>query len=130
MNAELLNPPTVHPTTGYSHAAILGDLVFVSGQVAKDPSDAMVGLGDAEAQALLVYENLRNVLEAAGSGLDLIGKLTVFTTSLAHRPGINRAREKVFGPLGRFPASTFVVISSLAVPEWIVEIEAIAVRRG
>jgi enamine deaminase RidA (YjgF/YER057c/UK114 family) len=39
-------------------------------------------------------------------------------------------REKVFGALGRYPASTFVVVSSLALPEWLVEIEAIAVKRG
>lgn len=120
MQTELLNPTTVHPTAGYSHVARLGDLLFVSGQVSKNERDEVVGVGDAERQAEVVYDNLKRVLEAASSGLDLIGKTTVFTTSLDHRPAINRARERVFGPLARYPASTFVVVSSLALPEWLV----------
>lgn len=129
MRAELLNPPTVHPTAGYAHGARLGDVIFVSGQVSKNERDEVIGVGNAERQAEVVYDNLKRVLEAAGSGLDLIGKMTVFTTSIEHRPAINRVRERTFGPLGRYPASTFVVVTSLAVPEWLVEIEAIAVAR-
>ncbi len=130
MTLSLLNPQSVHPTAGYSHAVRIGDLVFVSGQVSKNERDEIIGVGDAEKQAEVVYENLKRVLEEAGSGLELIGKMTVFTTSLEHRPAINRVRERVFGPLGRYPASTFVVISSLAMPEWLVEIEAVAALRG
>ena len=114
---------------GYSHAARLGDLLFVSGQVSKNEHDETVYVGDAERQTEVVYENLKRVLEELGSGIDMIGKMTVFTTSLEHRPAINRVRERVFGPMGRYPASTFVVVSSLAVPEWLVEIEVIAVVR-
>jgi len=129
MSFTLLNPKSVHSTVGYSHAARLGDLLFVSGQVSKNEHDETVGVGDAERQTEVVYENLKRVLEELGSGLDMIGKTTVFTTSLEHRPAINRVRERVFGPIGRYPASTFVVVSSLAVPEWLVEIEVIAVVR-
>jgi enamine deaminase RidA (YjgF/YER057c/UK114 family) len=129
MSFTLLNPKSVHPTVGYSHAARLGDLLFVSGQVSKNEHDETIGVGDAERQTEVVYENLKRVLEESGSGLDMIGKTTVFTTSLEHRPAINRVRERVFGPIGRYPASTFVVVSSLAVPEWLVEIEVIAVVR-
>ena len=129
MSLTLLNPKSVHPTVGYSHVARLGDLLFVSGQVPKNEHDETVYVGDAERQTEVVYENLKRVLEESGSGLDMIGKTTVFTTSLEHRPAINRVRERVFGPIGRYPASTFVVVSSLAVPEWLVEIEVIAVVR-
>lgn len=129
MTVDLLNPKSVHPTSGYSHAARLGDLVIVSGQVSKNEGDEIIGIGDAEKQAEVVYDNLKRVLEDAGSGLDLIGKITVFTTSLEHRAAINRVRERVFGSLGRYPASTFIVVSSLAAPEWLVEIEAIAAMR-
>ena len=129
MSFTLLNPKSVHPTVGYSHVARLGDLLFVSGQVSKDEHDQTVCVDDAEGQTEVVYENLKRVLEEAGSGLDLIGKTTVFTTSLDHRPAINRVRERVFGPIGHYPASTFLVVSSLAVPEWLVEIEVIAVAR-
>ena len=129
MSFTLLSPKSVHSTVGYSHAARLGDLLFVSGQVSKNEHDETIGAGDAERQTEVVYENLKRVLEESGSGLDMIGKTTVFTTSLEHRPAINRVRERVFGPIGRYPASTFVVVSSLAVPEWLVEIEVIAVVR-
>ena len=129
MSFTLLSPKSVHSTVGYSHAARLGDLLFVSGQVSKNEHDETVYVGDAERQTEVVYENLKRVLEEAGSGLDMIGKTTVFTTSLEHRPAINRVRERVFGPIGHYPASTFVVVSSLAVPEWLVEIEVIAVIR-
>ena len=129
MSFTLLSPKSVHSTVGYSHAARLGDLLFVSGQVSKNEHDEAVGVGDAERQTEVVYENLKRVLEELGSGLDMIGKTTVFTTSLEHRPAINRVRERVFGPIGHYPASTFVVVSSLAVPEWLVEIEVIAVIR-
>ena len=127
MSFTLLTPKSVHSTVGYSHAVRLGDLLFVSGQVPKNEHDETVYVGDAERQTEVVYENLKRVLEESGSGLDMIGKTTVFTTSLEHRPAINRVRERVFGPIGRYPASTFVVVSSLAVPEWLVEIEVIAV---
>jgi 2-iminobutanoate/2-iminopropanoate deaminase len=129
MSFTLLTPKSVHSTVGYSHAVRLGDLLFVSGQVSKNEHDETVYVGDAERQTEVVYENLKRVLEESGSGLDMIGKTTVFTTSLEHRPAINRVRERVFGPIGRYPASTFVVVSSLAVPEWLVEIEVIAVVR-
>ncbi len=129
MSFTLLTPKSVHSTVGYSHAVRLGDLLFVSGQVSKNEHDETVYVGDAERQTEVVYENLKRVLEELGSGLDMIGKTTVFTTSLEHRPAINRVRERVFGPMGRYPASTFVVVSSLAVPEWLVEIEVIAVVR-
>ena len=129
MSFTLLTPKSVHSTVGYSHAVRLGDLLFVSGQVSKNEHDETVDVGDAERQTEVVYENLKRVLEESGSGLDMIGKTTVFTTSLEHRPAINRVRERVFGPIGRYPASTFVVVSSLAVPEWLVEIEVIAVVR-
>ena len=129
MSFTLLTPQSVHSTAGYSHAVRLGDLLFVSGQVPKNEHDETVYVGDAERQTEVVYENLKRVLEESGSGLDMIGKTTVFTTSLEHRPAINRVRERVFGPIGRYPASTFVVVSSLAVPEWLVEIEVIAVVR-
>ena len=129
MSFTLLTPKSVHSTVGYSHAVRLGDLLFVSGQVPKNEHDETVYVGDAERQTEVVYENLKRVLEESGSGLDMIGKTTVFTTSLEHRPAINRVRERVFGPIGHYPASTFVVVSSLAVPEWLVEIEVIAVVR-
>jgi hypothetical protein len=74
MSFTLLTPKSVHSTVGYSHAARLGDLLFVSGQVPKNEHDETVYVGDAERQTEVVYENLKRVLEESGSGLDMIGQ--------------------------------------------------------
>ncbi len=129
MSEQIVARSAVLPTKGYSQAIRSGDLVFVSGQVSQDTTGAVVGIGDAAVQADQVFKNLKAVLEAAGSGLDLILKTTVLTTKLEYRPVISEARERYLGPLGEFPASTFMVVSSLALPEWLIEIEAIATVR-
>ncbi|MBI4588505.1 MAG: RidA family protein [Candidatus Rokubacteria bacterium] len=126
MEFKVLTPTTVHPPVGYSHAVRMGNLVFVAGQVAKNEKDELVGKGDAGAQTAQVYRNLKTVLEAAGSGMDRVGKINVYTTSLDYRRAINAVRDRVFGEVGHFPASTFAVISSLAHPDYLVEIEAVA----
>jgi 2-iminobutanoate/2-iminopropanoate deaminase len=114
----------VHKTTGYSHAAKTGGLVFVAGQVAQDAEGALVGRGDIEAQAVQVFENLKAVLASAGAAFDDVVKLTTYTTSLAYRPKIAEVRARYFK--GYFPPNTFVVVSSLATPEYLLEIEAVA----
>ena len=131
MDFAVIQPATVHPTTGYfySHAVRMGDLIFVAGQVARNPKGELVGKDDIRAQTRQVFENLKAVLEAAGSGLHRIGKLTVFTTSLDYRPVIHEIRSQVFGAVGHYPASTFAVVTSLADPDWLVEIEAVAAVR-
>ena len=129
MDFSPINPSTVHPATNYSHAVRMGDLMFVSGQVAMTPDGALVGKGDARAQAEQIFANLRAVLEAAGSGLDRVGKLTILATSLDSRPAIGEVRIVSTAPFGYLPASTFAVVAGLAHPDWLVEIEAVAMVR-
>ncbi len=129
MDFEVVPQADLHPTRGYSHAVRMGDLLFVSGQVARNRQGETVGKGDVRAQTRQVYENLKAVLETAGSGLELVGKLTIFTTSIDHRPIIAEVRDSFFKDIGHYPASTFVVISSLADPDFLVEIEAVAAIR-
>jgi 2-iminobutanoate/2-iminopropanoate deaminase len=128
MSIEVIQPKSVHDTTAfsYSHAVKMGNLVFVAGQVALDAAGNLVGEGDVAAQTEQVFRNLKAVLEAAGSGIDKVGKVTVFTTKLEYRPTIHGIRARVFKEAGRFPASTLAVVSSLADPRWLVEIEAVA----
>jgi enamine deaminase RidA (YjgF/YER057c/UK114 family) len=127
MSFEVFNPDSVHSTGGaYSHAVKLGNLLFVAGQVAQNKAGEIVGKDDALAQATQIFENLKDVLESCGSSMELVGKLTVYTTSLEYRPAIAEARKKAYEGIAHRPASTFVVISSLATPDYLVEIEAIA----
>ena len=104
----------------------MGDLIFVSGEVARDQNGELVGKGDVRAQTEQVFKNLKRVLEAAGSGLDKVGKVTVLTTSLEYRPVIHEVRSRIFQEVGHLPASTLAVVTSLADPDWLVEIEAVA----
>lgn len=126
MEFKVFKPEGVHPTVGYSHAVRMGDLLFVAGQVAQNKQGEVVGKGDAGAQTEQIFANLKQVLEECGSGLELVGKITIYTTSLEYRPLIAAARNKYYDAIGHLPASTFVVISSLALPDYLVEIEAIA----
>jgi enamine deaminase RidA (YjgF/YER057c/UK114 family) len=112
---------------GYSQAVRAGNLLFVSGQVAIDEQGRTVGIGDAHAQVRRALANLRTVLEAGGADLGSVAMLTTYATSLGMLTALREVRREVFGPIGHFPASTFVVITSLAKPEYLVEIEAVAV---
>ncbi len=131
MGLEVIQPDSVHDTKkfSYSQAVTLGNLVFVAGQVPLGADGELVGKDDVQAQTEQVFKNLEAVLNAAGSGLDLVGKVTVFTTNIEYRPIIHEIRSRIFRDIGHYPASTLAVITSLAQPEWLVEIEAIALLR-
>jgi len=101
------------------------DLVIVSGQAAIDEHGGLVGVGDFDAQADQVFRNLQRVLEAGGSSLDRIVKVTIFLTDMANFPKIVELRGRWFTE--PYPADTIVEVSSLALPELEIEIEAIAV---
>jgi reactive intermediate/imine deaminase len=124
MRRESVAVRGVHKTTGYSHAAKVGNLLFVAGQVAQDVDGNLIGKGDIEAQAVQVFENLKAVLASAGVTLDDVVKLTTYTTSLAYRPKIAEVRARYFNTY--FPPNTFVVVASLATPDYLLEIEAVA----
>jgi len=125
MSNEIIRPSTVAKTTGYSPAVRAGNTLYISGQVSQDLDGNIVGRGDIVAQAAQVFANLKAVVEAAGASLQDVVKLTTYTTSLANRQAIAEARAKYWQ--SDWPASTFVVISSLAAPDFLVEVEAIAV---
>ena len=103
----------------------VGDLVIVSGQAAIDQDGHIVGVGDFDAQAEQVFVNLTRVLEAAGSGLDRVVKVTIYLTDMGNFPKIVELRGKWF--TAPYPADTIVEVSSLALPGLEIEIEAIAV---
>jgi reactive intermediate/imine deaminase len=108
-----------------SQAIRVGDLLFVSGQAAIDPQGELVGVGDFEAQAEQTFRNLERVLQAGGSGLDRIVKVTIFLTDMSNFPKIVELRGRWFSQ--PYPADTIVEVSSLALPELEIEIEAVAV---
>lgn len=126
MTKELIQPKTVYKATTYSHAVKKGNIVFISGQVAKDIEGKLVGRGDISAQAEQVFRNLKEVTEASGASLKDIVKLTIFATNVAlYRPGITEVRDRYFPT--EPPATTFVVVTSLSDPYLLLEVDAVAI---
>jgi len=103
-----------------------GRMVFVRGQVGQDLDTARnVGVGDAGAQAEQAMANVKQLLEEAGARLEHVCKITIYLTD-------PRYREAVYRTVGRwlkgvFPVSTGIVVAGLARPEWLVELDVIAV---
>jgi enamine deaminase RidA (YjgF/YER057c/UK114 family) len=122
---DILDIKTVHPTKGYSHAARAGNLLFIAGQVAKDRDDKLVGLGDAAAQARQIYRNLAAVLGEAGGSLSDIVKMTTYLTHSGYVETYRTVRNEFF--TDPMPPNTLVICESLATPEFLMEVEAIAV---
>jgi enamine deaminase RidA (YjgF/YER057c/UK114 family) len=119
-------PDGVAPGNGYTNVVTgTGRLIAVSGQVALAADGTVVGRGDPEAQARQVFENLRGRLAAAGASFADVVKLTYFLTDAAHLPVIRGVRDQ-FVDTAAPPASTAVAVAALFRPEFLVEIEALA----
>jgi len=115
-----------HPA--YTHVVTVsgtGKMIFVAGQLARDANGNCVGKGDMRAQIQQVGENIKACLEAAGATLADIVKTNTFVTNYEEFSKHGDMRLRYFGPAT--PTSTTVQISRLAVPDAMVEIEAIAV---
>jgi 2-iminobutanoate/2-iminopropanoate deaminase len=110
---------------GFSPATRVGNMVFVSGQVAVDASGSVVGKGDARAQSEQCFKNIEAALSAAGAKLDDVTKITCFLVNGGDYTAYSSVRNSYFPENG--PASSTVIISALVRPELLVEIEAIAV---
>ena len=102
----------------------MGNLIFLSGQAALDLQGNVVGSGDFDLQAEQALRNVQMLLDQAGSGLDKLTKVTIYLTDMTQFPKIVELRRKWFTP--PYPADTIVEVRSLALPELMIEIDAIA----
>jgi enamine deaminase RidA (YjgF/YER057c/UK114 family) len=103
-----------------------GRTVFLRGQVGQDLDSAVnVGIGDAAAQADQAMKNVQQLLVEAGARLEHICKITIYLTDPRYREPVYRTVGKWLR--GVFPVSTGLVVSALARPEWLVEVDVIAV---
>jgi 2-iminobutanoate/2-iminopropanoate deaminase len=117
-------PPAGH----YSHGIITsGRLLFVAGQVALDESGELVGGDDAAAQARQVLVNLQRVIEAAGGRMADVARTSLYLTRLEDRGPVAEVRREFFPSPP--PVNTLLVVSSLASPDYLVEIDAIVALR-
>jgi enamine deaminase RidA (YjgF/YER057c/UK114 family) len=129
--SRYLNPPTLVKPNGYTHVVVAPDArtVYVAGQVAFDSTGQLVGGSDFQAQADRVFQNLRRALSSVGGSLDDVVKTTTFVTDQKNVEKLREIRLKYLDK-AHPPANTLVVVSSLARPNLLIEIEAVAVLSG
>ena len=124
------HPEGLLQTPAYSHVVVASGkrMVYTAGQVSVDAQGALVGAGDLAAQTAQVMRNLGLALAAAGAGYADVVKITTYVVNYKpeHRVIIGKARAPFFAG-GKPPASTLVGVAALALPEWLIEIEAVAV---
>jgi enamine deaminase RidA (YjgF/YER057c/UK114 family) len=119
----------VNGKPAYSSAVVAGNTIYLAGAVSgRDAAGNVIGRDDIEAQTVAVFESLKETLASAGATFADLTKLTVFATKLEYRAKIGEVRGRYIS--GEPPASTFVVITSLADPDFLVEIEGVAVTQG
>ena len=116
---KVTTPQVPEPPGGiYSNCLVLGDQIFMAGITA--------GGDGMEAQARAVFAKIRSLLEAAGSSLADVVKMTVYVTDMSKRPEFGKVRNEVFP--GSKPCSTLVEIKGLAGADMLVEVDVTAIR--
>jgi enamine deaminase RidA (YjgF/YER057c/UK114 family) len=123
------NPKEAYWVAGLSHIVSIetpARILYLSGQVSKDPKGEIVARGDFEGQTRQVYQNLAILLKAAGASFKDVVKQNIYTTKPEEIQTFRKVRDEFMGTEG-LPASTYVGVTALADPAYLVEIEMIAV---
>ena len=129
MTLELINPKDLPTPPTYTHVAVATGttLVFVAGQEPEDADGKLVGAGDLAVQARQVFGNLGRALAAAGARPEQVAKITIFVVDYQRDrlPVIEEGRVALFRD--HKPPDTLVGVETLSRPEFLIEVEAIAV---
>ena len=125
---QILSPRLPKPSGHFSHATIIearGRLVFISGMTARNAKGEVVGIGDIDAQTRQVCENIKAAVEEAGGTMDDICRVDVYVRNIEHFDAIHKVRREYFKSPA--PASTMVEVTKMVNPNYLIEINAIAV---
>lgn len=129
MTLEGINPKDLPTPLSYTHVIVAtgSTLVFVAGQEPEDEQGNLVGPGDLAAQARQVFANLGRALAAGGARPDQVAKITIFVVDYrpGYLPAIEEGRVALFGD--HKPGDTLVGVEALSRPEYLIEVEAIAI---
>ncbi|MBD0277455.1 MAG: RidA family protein [Bacteroidota bacterium] len=110
---------------GYSRAVRVGNVIEVTGTVAVDEQNNIVGIGDAYQQTHFILQKIQAVLERAGASLEDVVRTRMFVTDISRWQEYGRAHGEVFATIK--PCTTMVEVSRLIAPEFLIEIEATAI---
>ena len=125
---EYLRPkglPDTDRAMGYSYGVRVGDTIWVSGQVAKNERNEVVGGNDVAAQAEQCFRNIETILAEGGATLDDVVQLNIFIKDASLGPPVQQVRKRAFKD-GAWPTAVIVVAEAIR-PEYLVEIQAVAV---
>lgn len=129
MKIDYLNLSGLAAPVGFSHVTVAkpGRLVHVSGQVSKDATGQIIGVGDLALQTKQVYANLQAALKAAGATFSDVIKVTTYVVDLTAEKGavVREVRNRMLGE-SAYPASTLVGVGSLIASQLLIEVEAVA----
>ena len=121
---EVFDPPIYSQAVKVTGAETV---LYLSGQVAYDDNGGVAHPGDFKAQARAALQAVKAQVEAGGGTMANIVKVNTYLTDIRHRADYALIREEFFGRNKKMPASTLVAVTALAQPEFLIEIEAIAV---
>jgi len=128
---KVFSPPQLPKPVGYSHIGEVtsGKMIYISGQVAMDSAGNIVGKGDYPAQLRQVFANLNTALEGAAASFKNVIKLNYYIVDSVDRSQFFAYREvrDKYVDTANPPVATVVIVRGLFLPEFLVEIEAIAV---
>lgn len=128
MPVDYLDPAGIKPSPGYANVGVLtgGRLVYVSGQIAFDGENRVVGKGDLKAQAVQVFENVKACLATAGATFRDVVKISTYVVGLTPAGAgiVREVRGQYFA--GHRPTSTMVGVSALIDPDLLIEVEVVA----
>ena len=119
------NPEGVCKFPGMSHYAKIGNILLIGGQVSVNESGELIGKNDPAAQARQVFQNLETILTACGASKSNIVKLNTYLTDSSHRSATKAVRQEFLGQ--HCPVTTGFSVKELASPDFLIEVEAIAV---
>lgn len=119
------NPETISQPRGFSHVVKVGETAYIAGQVSAARDGSVVGKGDPEAQVRQIWHNIEAAVKSVGGTLQDVVKTTTYVTNIQYGDAVRKVRQELFPT--QAPTSTLLVVSGLASPDYMVEIEAIAV---
>ena len=128
MKQQITSDKIRQPSGHFSQATVIearGKLVFISGMTSRRADGSIAGVGDIEVQTRQVCENLKAAVEAAGGSMDDIVRVDVYVRNMEHFDAIHKVRRQYFKAPA--PASTMVEICKMTSPDYLIEINAIAV---